>query len=158
MLYRGNNAGGQCFRNGLHSKDGKLYCTNHYKILGARMEKVVSRKRGREELTPQVQETAQPPEVEEQVEERGQVERPEKKVRLLEAKTEPASDDDGYDVEDALKQLKRKYKKKYRAKYAPPPKKPLVWEQFSYKNPRKVLNRVFKAGGGVGQLFTLPRE
>jgi hypothetical protein len=160
MLYRGNNAGGRCFRNGLHPKEGKLYCTNHFKIINSRMEKVGAPKREREEVTQQPQAEAQPQEPEqEEVEEQGQVERPTKRVRVLEAKDEqPPTDDNEDEEEDEYKRLKKKYKKKYQAKYAPKPKKPLIWETFTYKNPRKVLNRMLKEGGGVGPLFTLPRE
>lgn len=181
QLYRGKNVGSRCPRNGLHPKEGKLYCTNHFRILTQRAEQVqmrMDRKRKQPEQPAQeerpimeeydeeevMDQNEEQPQYEEEREQPEYEEPPAKRVRQLglqEQERNVQSQDGLKEMQRRAigKKLRKKMKTKYREKYA---KKPvagsLVWDTFKYKNPRKTLNRAFKHGGGVSSMFHLPRE
>lgn len=179
VLYRGRNSGSQCPRNGFHEINNKVYCTNHYRLVENRIEKLKNPKRKqipRQEVKPQddydeeeVMESYSAPKQDDEPqswptsdEDEEIAEPPSKKVRQLsypedgEAQFEKPKKE--IEKREEARALKQKYKQKYQAKYQKPPRAQNVWDTYRYKNPRKALNKMFNAGGGVSGVFQLPHE
>lgn len=177
-LYRGRNSGSQCPRNGFHEFNNKVYCTNHYRLVENRHEKLRNPKRKQvssqqsmpredfeeeevmESYTPPAPVQDEPrswPTSDEEEEE----EPPTKKVRQLsypEDETKVEKPMKEIERRAELKSMKERYKQKYQAKYQKPARAQTVWDTYRYKNPRKTLNHMFSAGGGVSSVFQLPHE
>jgi hypothetical protein len=169
ILYRGNNAGGRCPRNGYHTKDGQLFCTNHYRLKTKREEKLNSggtkrkrvefesdneaRDRDMEELL-----ASYSPEDEYPQEESKELHTTD--VRVLDEPEQEKPSNDEMERRAEREIMKAKYKQKYKNKFrkTKKDKTPSVWDTFKYKGPRKTLNRAFKMGGGVSPFFQLGRE
>lgn len=169
ILYRGKNSGDQCPRNGFHEINGKVYCTNHYRTVEHRTQKLKNPKRKApperqimedydSEETLDSQAVDQPSYSDEE----GEVaEPPQKKVRQLTLQEEEKEEKPKRAIDQVaeIQALKQKYKQKYQAKYQKPEKKaPTVWDTYKKKPARKTLNSMMKFGGGVSPLFTLPHE
>ncbi len=169
VMYRGRQAGKPCPRNGLHPKDGKMYCTNHGRLMGRRTEKLNQPPPPRKRKEPEQpsQPASDVSDREEEELDSGSVQEPapvpvqQPKVLGFEKEEPQEKKHKGMNSIERRrmeKYLKIQAKEKYKRKYAKKPKPTTVWDAHTYKSARNNLNGMMDRGGGTSSLFYLPKE